>query len=66
MRNEWYATTKKLIWVNDDGTEESHDTVVSTIWTHSHLPDHVKASEDAMGKIYQDGVFYNDPSELPK
>ena len=65
-KSEWYATIKKQIWVKDDGTEEEHDTVVSTIWTWAQLPNHVKASADAMGKIYKDGVIYNDPSEIPE
>lgn len=65
-KSEWYATIKKQIWVKDDGTEEEHDTVVSTIWTHSQLPDRVKVPSDVFGKIYKDGVFYNDPSEIPE
>ena len=65
MNSEWYATTQKILWVKDDGTQELHDTVVSTIWTHSELPDHIKASANALGKIYKNGVFYNDPSEIP-
>tara|TARA_Y100000817_G_scaffold133855_1_gene104793 strand:+ start:2131 stop:2337 length:207 start_codon:yes stop_codon:yes gene_type:complete len=64
--SNWYARIEKQVWVKDDGTEEEHDTVVETIWTSLvKASPWIQTSESEMSKIYKDGVFYNDPSEIP-
>tara|TARA_B100000508_G_C11268210_1_gene184393 strand:- start:364 stop:564 length:201 start_codon:yes stop_codon:yes gene_type:complete len=65
MSNNWYARIEKQVWVKDDGTEQEHDTVVETIWTTIKSEPWIQTSKSEMSKIYKDGVFYNDPSEIP-
>ena len=63
--NNWYARIEKQIWVKDDGTEAEYDTVVETMWTSLvKTSPWVQTSEEEFQKIYKDGVFYNDPSEI--
>tara|TARA_R100001086_G_C11703535_1_gene222051 strand:+ start:229 stop:429 length:201 start_codon:yes stop_codon:yes gene_type:complete len=65
MSNNWYARIEKQVWVKDDGTEQEHDTVVEMIWTNIRPDPWILTEESKMGKIHKDGIFYNDPSELP-
>ena len=63
--NNWYARTEKQIWVKDDGTEAEYDTVVETMWTSSKKSPWIQTTDEEFQKIYKDGDFYNDPSEVP-
>lgn len=69
-----YAKHRPLIWEDlDTNTEATYDTVYQVNQTTGNMPTSsddgvwVRAtSKDIMNKIYKDGKFYNDPSEIPE
>ena len=69
-----YAKHRPLIWEDPDtNTEATYNTVYQVLQTTGDMPTSsdngvwVKAtSKNIMGKIYSNGRFYNDPSEIPE
>lgn len=68
-----YAKHRPLIWEDSStNTEATYNTVYQVLQTTGDMPASsdngvwvVASSKDIMGKIYSNGRFYNDPSEIP-
>lgn len=66
---ETYFKHESKIWENSaDNSEATYNTVVTVLQIRgpNKPKGYIKTNEtDIMGKIYKDGQFYNDPSEIP-
>tara|TARA_B100001059_G_C17648936_1_gene483377 strand:+ start:612 stop:821 length:210 start_codon:yes stop_codon:yes gene_type:complete len=63
-----YIVVKDTVWVDDNFNTNTYPTIVEVKQLSGRIEadNHHAFSGGEMGKIFIDGVMYNDPSEIPE